>query len=128
MEEYLNKNYTQEEVESLLSSGESINLEFKRGDALEELSTSESKKKEIAKDVSAVANSDGGIIIYGVDETSKSISPCKVSRNLKEQLEQIINFRIQRKIDNLKIDVIEYNNNSDELIFVVKIPRSLNAI
>ena len=44
---------------------ESLNLDYKAAGAL---AKTDGKKKEITKDVSAMANSDGGIIIYGVTE------------------------------------------------------------
>jgi len=42
------------------SIGESVILEYKREHT--------SNSKELAKDISAMANSEGGIIIYGLDE------------------------------------------------------------
>ena len=44
---------------------ESLNLDYKAAGAL---GKTDGKKKEISKDVSAMANSDGGRIIYGVPE------------------------------------------------------------
>ena len=43
--------------------GESIHLDYKASDAVER-----SKRSEITKDVSAFANSDGGVLVYGVGE------------------------------------------------------------
>ena len=42
-----------------------IYISRRRGGAL---SKDDKKKAEIAKDVSAFANSDGGIILYGIEE------------------------------------------------------------
>jgi len=42
---------------------ESLHLDYKRSASL-----SKSGQKEIPKDVSAFANSDGGMIIYGIEE------------------------------------------------------------
>src|SRR4051812_21611922 len=44
---------------------ESLTLDYKAADALDK---TDGKKKEITKDVSAMANSAGGIIIYGLKE------------------------------------------------------------
>jgi predicted HTH transcriptional regulator len=44
---------------------ESLTLDYKAADAL---ASSDGKKKEITKDVSAMANSAGGLIIYGISE------------------------------------------------------------
>ena len=69
------------------------------------------KKKEIAKDVSAFANSDGGTIIYGVSEYNdaershlpEQISPINRVEYTKEWLEHVINSNISPKINSLKI-------------------------
>lgn len=135
MNEYLKQTYTKKEIDNFISSNaeESINLDFKRGDALRKGATDKEREKiksDIAKDVSAFANSDGGIIVYGIEEKNhKADSLHFVDGNefTKEMLEQIINTRIQRKIDGLIIDPIRYNNKIEQTIYVVKIPRSINA-
>jgi hypothetical protein len=129
MGDYLNCTFTETDIDKYIStqSEESINLEFKRGDALK---FDEKVKKEIAKDISAFANSDGGIIVYGIEEKDyKANNLVFVDGNIisKEWLEQVINSRIHRKIDGLTIDPIRYNNKIEQTIYIVKIPRSLNA-
>lgn len=54
-----------EDIEALISSRteESLNLEYKRAAALDK---EDKQKNEISKDVSAMANSAGGKILYGV--------------------------------------------------------------
>src|ERR1700758_3350430 len=80
---------------------ESLRLEFKRADSLDDANT---KKTEISKDVSAFANSAGGTIVYGIAESkqkpscAESLSPIDPSKYSKEWLEQIINSRIQPRI------------------------------
>ncbi|MFH0895251.1 MAG: ATP-binding protein, partial [Bacteroidota bacterium] len=73
MEEFLKKIFTQKDIDNLISSNaeESTHLEFKRGDALNK---DDKTKNEIAKDISAFANSDGGILIYGIEETDHKAS------------------------------------------------------
>src|SRR5688572_4036475 len=74
---------------------ESLNLDYK---AAASLSRDDKKKIEITKDVSAMANSAGGVIIYGISEfqdKARSHLPEKldpVDRTLisKEWLEQVI--------------------------------------
>ena len=68
MSDFFDKeDYSEEDIHNLIESKieESIHLDFKASGAL---GTSSSQKKEIAKDVSSFANSDGGIIIYGIKE------------------------------------------------------------
>jgi hypothetical protein len=121
--------YNQNYIERIIGihTEESIHLDFKRGDAI---NLSEEKRKEIAKDVSAFANSDGGLIIYGVAEKNhKADSYAFIDGNQisKEWLEQIINTRIQRKIEGLIIYPIRFDKKIEQTIFIVEIPRSLNA-
>ena len=51
--------YINDEIE------ESLTLDYKAADSLDK---ADKKKTEITKDVSAMANSAGGIIIYGISE------------------------------------------------------------
>jgi hypothetical protein len=110
---------------------ESISLEYKAADALQ---NTDSNKKEIAKDVSAMANSAGGVIIYGIkefDETAKrhlpeKITPIKRTEYSKEWLEHVINSNISPKIEGLLIHVIPLDQ-SDEAAYVVEIPKSSTA-
>ncbi|MCM0666220.1 AlbA family DNA-binding domain-containing protein [Flavobacterium tyrosinilyticum] len=88
------------------------------------------KKKEISKDVAAFANSNGGIIIYGLtekDHKANSFSFVDGDIYSKEWLEQIISSTIQRNIEGLKIFPIRNNGNTKETIYVVQIPESFDA-
>jgi len=59
------KNWTEAKIQNFIKSEieESLTLEYKSGEALEK---TEHKKREITKDVSAMANSAGGLLIYGL--------------------------------------------------------------
>jgi hypothetical protein len=84
-------------------------------------------KKEISKDVCAFANSDGGVIVYGIDEYEhKAHKFSYIDGNIitKEWLEQVINTRIQRKIPDLLIEPVRFDNDITKTIYVVIIPRS----
>ncbi len=119
----LDRNDIDQYISSLAE--ESINLEFKRGDAL-----SDKNKAEIAKDVSAFANSDGGVIIYGIEEKEHKASGLFFVNGFeftKEWLEQVINSRIHRKITGLIIDPIRYDDKIEQSVYAVTIPRSVNA-
>jgi hypothetical protein len=120
------EDFTEQDVQTLISSGseESINLEFKSAESLDQ---NDKKKAEIAKDVSAFANSAGGFIIYGIREENhkaSSISPIDGTTFTKEWLEQVIQTRIQRKIDGLSITPIRINNDIKTSLYLVKIPES----
>lgn len=129
MELHKLEDYDWEFVNSLIKNNieESINIDFKSADALSKI---DSKKKEISKDVSAFANSNGGIIIYGIDEIdhkASSISFVDGNEFTKEWLEQVISSTIQRNIPDLKIFPIRKNGLISQTVYVVQIPESLEA-
>lgn len=112
---------------------ENLHLDYKGADSLDK---TDGKKKEISKDVSAFANSGGGVIIYGVrefDEKEKSHLPEKIDpvnrvNYTKEWLEQIINSNISPKIKGVKIIPIQIGVAADNTsIYVVEIPQSDTA-
>ena len=105
---------------------ESIHLDYKEARAL---GKDDPKKAEITKDVSAFANSDGGLIVYGVteeDHKPKTITPIDGKTFTKEWLENIIQ-QIQPRIDGVKIFPIRIDGNIEKSVYVVQIPRSANA-
>lgn len=121
--------YTIDDIKSLINNEveESIYLDFKDAKALDK---SDLKKKEISKDVSAFANSDGGIIVYGIAEKNHKANDITfVDGNVytKEWLEQIINSSIQRRISEILIHPIRNLGKIEETIYIVKIPKSLDA-
>ncbi len=129
MDFYEKKEYTFEDIQTLIDNGaeENVHLDFKAAGSLD---TADKKKHEIAKDVSAFANSDGGVIIYGINEEhNKASSFSFVDGNVytKEWLEQVIQDNIQRHIEDLHIYPIRKDGDIKQTIYVVKIPRSCNT-
>lgn len=117
---------TQYDLEQLISLKveESIYLDFKQAGSLD---FSKEKKLEIGKDVSAFANSAGGLIIYGIKEdnhVADSFSFVNGNNFTKEWIEQVIQSGIQRKIEGLIIIPIRVDNDLEKSIYVVKIPES----
>lgn len=123
----------EEDIAKLVAEGveENLHLEYKALGALEK---NDYKKKEISKDVSSFANSDGGLIIYGVKEFDQlekrhlpegiegGYNPNDIS---KEWLEDVINSRIKPKIQGIIIIPVRLINNTN--IYVVNIPKSSSA-
>lgn len=129
MEIHKREEYDMEFIKSLIANEveESINIDFKASGAL---SKAEPKKKEMSKDVSAFANSNGGIIIYGLNENNHkadSFSFIDGNEFSKEWLEMVISSSIQRNIPNLKIFPIRNRGKIEETIYVVQIPESTEA-
>ena len=129
MDFYSLKEYTISDVEQLIQYEveENIHLDYKRDGAL---SKEDNKKRvEITKDVSAFANSDGGIIVYGLAESDhkpQSITYIDGMVYTKEWLENIINS-IQPRIDGVKIYPVRKDNDLKQSLYIVKIPRSSQA-
>ncbi|MBK8245559.1 MAG: ATP-binding protein [Saprospiraceae bacterium] len=120
------ENFTENTLNEIINSclEESINIEFKSAQAL---SKDNSVKKEISKDISAFANSDGGLIFYGINEENHiatSVSFIDGNTFTKEWLENVIISNIQPKIIDLKIFPIRFNNDFSQTVYVVKIPNS----
>lgn len=121
--------YTENDLRYLIETQaeESTYLDFKAAGALEK--TNE-KRAEIAKDVSAFANSDGGIIIYGINEenhVASNFSFIDGNEYTKEWIERVINDGIQRRITGIHIFPIRVNGDIKQTVYVVKIPRSANS-
>ena len=119
---------TKEDLQKLIDEKieENSELEYKEARALDR---SDDKKTEIAKDVSAMANEIGGIIIYGIKESEhlpRKITPIDRNKFSKEWLEQVINSNISPRIEGLKITPISMED-VNEVIYVVEILRGDTA-
>ena len=127
--------WTLDRIKKLIRDGveENLHLDYKAAGALENI---DSKKKEISKDVSAFANSDGGTIIYGIREFNEdekrhlpqSIDPVDGSVITKEWLEQVINSRVSPRIRDVNITPVQVSDPElNNVIYVVDIPKSDTA-
>ena len=129
------QNWSEADLLQLIENKESerTELEYKRIEALFHDNDSERKKKvifEISKDVSAMANAAGGVIIYGIKEVNrlpegppKGVNP-KEARH--EWLEQVIRSNIKRPIEDLRIIRVSLENTSPgQEAIVISIPQTL---
>lgn len=117
--------WTLERIKELVSNKieENLHLDYKRLLSLNDT-------KEISKDISAFANSDGGTVIYGVIEKNNKPEQIDNSSELlnksKEWLENIITSNINPIIDEIVITPID-NPDSGNQLFVIDIPKSTRA-
>lgn len=116
---------TKADLESLIAEGEreSLTLEFKAGAAL-----ANDKKGEIGKDVSAMANADGGQIVYGIKErnhVASEIWPIDKRRFDHEWLEKVIRNNVSPAIEGLAIKMIDVGPEAHDVAFVVTVPAAL---
>lgn len=88
-----------------------------------------SKTVEIAKDVSAFANSDGGMLIYGITESNNL--PVSLDGGVdhtthsREWLEQVINSNISPRVDGIRIAPIQIS--ATRSYYAVDIPKSFRG-
>lgn len=83
-----------------LEIAESIHLDYKASPAM-----SKKKRDEICKDVSSFANSDGGLLIYGILEENALPTALdegvEISSTSREWIEQVINTNISPPISQI---------------------------
>lgn len=109
-----------------------FNLVFKPAD---ELTNSEDNEKEIAKDISAFANSNGGIIIYGIkgynqpdkEHFQEFIDPIDGFNFSKEWLEKVISCNVFPCIEDIVIQAIYLNSLNKDVIYVVIVNKSITV-
>ena len=103
---------------------ESLHLDYKASPAL-----IKKKKDEICKDISSFANSDGGMLIYGIEEVNNLPDKLDDGVDIKtinrEWIDQIVSTHITPPIEDLEI--IEVENNKDRSFFVINIPKSFRG-
>ena len=127
------RNWTESRLQNFITSEieESLTLEYKAAEALDR---NETKKKEITKDVSAMANSAGGILIYGISEYNdaerrhlpEKITPVDRRKYPREWVEQIIQA-IRPRIDGIVIHSVNLSSGENDVAFVIEIPQSNTA-
>src|SRR6266571_6981376 len=113
---------------------ESIELDFKESKALLNVKGQKDVRYEISKDVSALANSAGGTLIYGVVEDKGTHVAASLDEGsdptvvTKEWLQQIINSTIHRKIDGVRINQIVLTTHSPgNVAYVVYVPQRMRT-
>jgi predicted HTH transcriptional regulator len=131
--------WQEDDLQTLINSRaeESITLEFKRSDSLGipgKPELDEKSKTEISKDVSAMANSAGGVIVYGIAEDKDephpaiALSPVDPQKFSKDWLEQVINSRIKPRIQELLIHSIQLTGTyAGQVAYIVCVPQSSTA-
>jgi hypothetical protein len=127
------RNWTESRLQNFIRSEieESLTLEYKSAEALDR---HETRKKEITKDVSAFANSAGGILIYGIREFDQEnkrhlperITPIDRREYPREWVEQIIQA-IRPRIDGIVIHSVSLSSGEMHAAYVIEIPQSNTA-
>lgn len=109
---------------------ESASLDYKQSRALAKTGKA---KLDLSKDVSAFANAGGGTLIYGIAENERQepdgldegIDPLVIS---KEWLDDVISSGIQRKVEGVRIHVVDLTGErAGRVAYVIEIPQSMRA-
>jgi len=114
------------DLEELVSNRtqESLRLEYKST----MYGSNDSQKKELLKDVSALANSQGGHLVIGIEE-KKGVAEklvgivCDDSDKLNQWIEQILRSGLQPSLVGFKIRIIEVEDS--KFAVVLRVPKSL---
>lgn len=122
------ENINIDDIQSLIENSvcENKNLDYKRELHID----TDSDKKEFLADISSFANSNGGDIIFGIEEDDKEKIPTKLigihydnDDVLIRKLEDFIRQSIQPIILNIEYKLLETSDN--RCILVIRIPQSL---
>jgi hypothetical protein len=124
-----NEEQLQSYIDNFVEEGQM--LEYKAAEALKR---TDGTMNEITKDVSAMANSAGGVLIYGMkeyDDPSKKHLPEKIdpidrTQFTKEWLEHVIS-NIEPRITGLIIHPVTLASGPNDVAYVVDIPPGTTA-
>jgi hypothetical protein len=104
---------------------ESLTLDYKASPAL----TRDGKgPDELCKDVTALANSAGGQLVYGIEEDKVTRKPSRVDDGVidpkitREWMEQILNSRVQPRLNGVQTARIDMENG--KFGYVISVPQS----
>lgn len=123
------ENTLREYIENQIPEG--LKLDYK---AAESLGKDNSKRTEITKDVSAFANSAGGILIYGIAEDRQAphprppsgLDPVNQTQITPEWLDQVIH-NISPRVDGIIIQIVPLSSGPNHVAYVVEIPQGSTA-
>jgi hypothetical protein len=121
--------WDEKRVQELISNSvqESLSLEYKGAGALGRDSRS---MMEITKDVSAMANSAGGVLIYGVAEDQATgilrLDPVSRTSFSREWVEQVVG-QVRPRIAGVRIACVEVAGVQDGVVYVLEVPQSTTA-
>jgi hypothetical protein len=118
---------TKADLQRLVDEGleESLVLDYKASPAL----TRDGKgPDELCKDVTALANSAGGQLVYGVEEDKVTKKPSRVDEGVadpkitREWIEQILNSRVQPRMNGVRTTRIDMETGN--FGYVISVPQT----
>jgi hypothetical protein len=110
---------------------ENIHLEFKQKKVRNEPDLADSDKSQFSRALSGFANSDGGVLIWGIvtdnEERAASLAPITGCREFQARLKKSLLNAVQPVVDNVRIEVIPTGENSDIGFVICLVPASDKA-
>jgi predicted HTH transcriptional regulator len=127
------QNWTETDLQALIGQTESIRREFKAGLMFE--NGPESKWVEsLSKEVSALANTEGGELFLGINEdkkgrprTATSIDGIPIAFLAPERLQQLIEGNVSPYLPGIRVQRIKLSAFSDRVAFVIQVPQGSTA-
>ncbi len=120
---------TDQELKDLIGKQEeNLWIDFKQQDYPEDPNDADKRKREICKDVTAMANAEGGYIIIGISEKNKiaqGFCPVPDAVNIAKSIKGICLQNIDPRIPNFEVEPcsLKWNNKDIDLV-IIHIPQS----
>lgn len=122
-------------IESLLGKQENLELEFKANDHREPIfidgALTKPGKRILAKEISAFANSAGGVIVFGMDcrkidgvDQAEKLTPIPVISRAETTVRDAASELLQPRHDGIRVASIPSKEGADAGYIVVDVPRS----
>ncbi|WP_027625808.1 helix-turn-helix domain-containing protein [Clostridium lundense] len=105
---------------NLIKRGEGTKVDYKQKIDLE----TESSRKELAKDICAIANSKGGrgYLIVGIEDKTKNIIGIEEEKYSEEQIQQIVSSRCEPPIP-VSLEFVNFDNKKLAIINIYDGPQ-----
>lgn len=129
--------WTEKDLHDLLGLPESFRLEFKSGELLSK--SNDGVARDLAKEVSAFANSEGGVIVIGLKEDKPANSKARVASAVDgvkrefqwnvERLQQLVEASVSPYLPGLRFKRIPLSSVDDgtRSAFVIVVPQGSTA-
>jgi predicted HTH transcriptional regulator len=132
MAEVAKSSWTEADLNYLIGQSESIRREFKSGRLF--VNNQESKwVEQLSKEVSALANTEGGDLFLGIDEDKKSKPRIATGIDgvhveiAPERLQQLIEGNVSPYLPGIRVNRVRLSRQEDKVVFVVQIPQGSTA-
>jgi Putative DNA-binding domain len=132
MSEPPKQSWTEADVQGLIGQSESIRREFKSG-VMFERDPENKWIKDLSVEVSALANTEGGELILGMDEERKSrprvatIVDGVSTAVAPERLQQLIEGNVSPYLFGIRVHRVKLSARSDRVVFVIYVPQGSTA-